>query len=363
MTTHTFFDPFGAFAADDPSESRVTSNTLAGRWPFAKPTWQRQGLRPRRRPDPKTILVTGATGFIGRKLVYRLVERGDGLIVHARNAAKAADLFGPYVDVVTSLDSVPAETRIDAIINLAGEPIAAAPWTRRRRALLLESRLGVTRELVALVERAAVKPTTWINASAIGYYGARPGDEPLNEKSSSGTGFQAELCRRWEEAATRAAEHGVKVTTLRIGVVLGADGGALPSLARPVRLFAGAVLGTGRQWFSWIHVDDLLDVVSFVLDEAKLAGPLNATAPTPVRHAELMSAIAATLRRPLWPLRIPGRLLRASVGEVAELFVDGQRVTPDRLQALGFEFRYATIEAALRQALAPTARAAASVDG
>ena len=363
MTTHTFFDPFGAFAADDPFESRVASNTLAARWPFAKPTWQRQGLRPRRRPDPKTILVTGATGFIGRKLVYRLVERGDGLIVHARNAAKAADLFGPYVDVVTSLESVPAETRIDAIINLAGAPIAAAPWTRRRRALLLDSRLGVTRELVALVERAAVKPTTWINASAIGYYGARPGDEPLNEKSSSGTGFQAELCRRWEEAATRAAEHGVKVATLRIGVVLGADGGALPSLARPVRLFAGAVLGTGRQWFSWIHVDDLLDVVSFVLDEAKLAGPLNATAPTPVRHTELMTAIAATLRRPLWPLRIPGRLLRASVGEVAELFVDGQRVMPDRLQALKFEFRYATIDAALRQALAPTARAAASVDG
>ncbi len=249
----------------------------------------------------RRILVTGATGFIGRKLVRRLVERGDRVIVHARRAAKAADLFGPHVEVVTDLAKLPAETRVDAVINLAGEPIAGAPWTRRRRALLLDSRLGMTRALLALVERLAIKPTTWINASAIGYYGARASDDALNEKSAAGTGFQAELCRRWEETAAQAAEHGVKVATLRIGVVLGGDGGALPALARPVRLFAGTVLGTGRQWFSWIHIDDLLDVVCFVLDEATLAGPLNATAPTPVRHAELMAAMAATLRRPLWP--------------------------------------------------------------
>jgi uncharacterized protein (TIGR01777 family) len=363
MITHSFFDPFGAFAGDDPVKSGVSARGRAAPRLSPKPTWLRRDLRPGRRPNPRTVLVTGATGFIGRKLVYRLVERGDSVIVHARNAAKAADLFGPYAVVVTKLDSIERDTRIDAIVNLAGAPIAAAPWTRRRRALLLDSRLGVTRDLVALVERAAVKPTTWINASAIGYYGARAGDEPLNEKSSSGTGFQAELCRRWEEAATRAADHGVKVATLRFGVVLGADGGALPALARPVRLFAGTVLGTGNQWFSWIHVDDLLDAMLFVLDEATLAGPLNATAPTPVRHAELMTAIAATLHRPLWPVRIPARLLRGCVGEVAELFVDGQRVTPDRLQALKFEFRYATIEAALRNTLGPREPSIAPVSG
>jgi uncharacterized protein (TIGR01777 family) len=237
----------------------------------------------------------------------------------------------------------------------------SAPWTRRRRALLRESRLGITRALVALVARLAVKPTTWINASAIGYYGARAGDEALNEKAGFGTGFQAELCREWEEAAQKAGDHGVKVATLRLGVVLGADGGALPALARPVRLYAGTVLGSGAQWFSWIHIDDLLDVFSFVLDEATLAGPLNATAPTPVRHAELMRTIAAALRRPLWRMHIPARLLRAALGELAELFVDGQRVTPDRLNALGFRFRYATIDAALAEALAPPARAGAAV--
>src|SRR5262245_1098104 len=336
-------------------------NALAARRHFAAPTWRQLGLKPRRSAEAKSILVTGATGFIGRKLVYRLVSRGDRVIVHARNAGKAADLFGPHVDVVTDLARVAAETRVDAIINLAGEPIAGAPWTRRRRALLLESRLGVTRALLRLVARLAVKPTTWINASAIGYYGARDGDDSLNEKSAAGKGFQAELCRCWEETAARASEHGVKVSTLRFGVVLSGDGGALPALARPVRLFAGTVLGSGRQWFSWIHIDDLLDLISFVLAEATLAGPLNATAPVPVRHEELMATIAATLHRPLWPVRVPARLLRAGLGEIAELFVDGQRVTPDRLQALKFRFRYATIGAALEEALASDTRATAAI--
>ena len=361
MTTHALFDPFGAFAPDDAAlgparpAARGRFHELIS-WRFAEPTWRRLGLAPRHNAAPKHILVTGATGFIGRKLVYRLVSRGDRVIVHARNPAKAADLFGPHVDVVTELARVAAETRVDAIVNLAGAPIAAAPWTRRRRALLLESRLGVTRALLALVARLTVKPTTWINASAVGYYGARGHDDALNEKSAAGTGFQAELCRHWEETAARAAEHGVKVAALRFGIVLSGDGGALPALARPVRLFAGTVLGTGRQWFSWIHIDDVLDLIAFVLAEETLAGPLNATAPTPVRYEELMATLATTLRRPLWRLRIPGRLVRAVLGELAELFVDGQRVTPDRAQALKFEFRYATLGAALEQALAPGAR-------
>ena len=204
--------------------------------------------------------------------------------MHARNAAKAADLFGPHVDIVTDLERVPSETRIDAVINLAGEPIAGAPWTRRRRALLLESRLGVTRALLALVERLAVEPTTWINASAIGYYGARRRRRRAEREVRCRQRFQAELCRRWEETAARAAEHGVKVSTLRIGVVLSGDGGALPALARHVRLLAGTLLGTGRQWFSWIHVDDLLDLILHSCSPRKhSAGRSTPTAPEPVR--------------------------------------------------------------------------------
>lgn len=347
MTTCAFFDPFGAFATDTRTRLHTsqTSRVL------------------RSAPLRRSVLVTGATGFIGRKLVQRLVERGERVIVHARRAAKAVDLFGLDVDVVTSFAEISADTRVDAVINLAGEPIAAAPWTRRRRALLLDSRLEMTRSLLALVERLAVKPTTWINASAIGYYGARRGDGELNERSAAGMGFQAELCRKWEEAAAKAGDYGVKVATLRIGVVLSGDGGALPALARPMRLFAGTMLGTGRQWFSWIHIDDLLEAVCFVLDEATLAGPVNATAPTPVRHAELMAAMAKTLRRPLWPMRLPAGVLRAGLGELAELFVEGQRVTPERLLALKFQFRYPTIGDALEQAFGQRAAAAAAVNG
>jgi uncharacterized protein (TIGR01777 family) len=294
------------------------------------------------------------------------------VIVFARNASKAADWFGPHAEIVTDLTAIAATTRIDAIVNLAGESIAGGLWTRRRRRLLLDSRLGVTGALLELVARLATRPKTWVNASAIGYYGARDGDapwmspkgdEPLHEKCGSGRGFQAELCRRWEEAAARAAAHGVKVAALRIGVVLGRDGGALPALARPLRLFAGTTLGSGRQWFSWIHIDDLLSVVLFVLDQETLAGPLNATAPEPVRHRELLATIAAVLRRPLWPVSVPAPLLRAVLGELAELFVDGQRVEPERLRALGFEFRYSTIDAALEEALGSTVDAVPRVSG
>lgn len=338
-------------------------NALAARRHFAPPTWQRRALRSGRRAGAKCVLLTGATGFIGRKIVHRLISRGDHAIVLARNAAKAEDLFGPHAQIVTDLAALPATTRVDAIVNLAGESIAGGLWTERRRQLLLDSRLGVTEALLALVARLAVKPATWVNGSAVGYYGARDGDDALHEKSAPGNGFQAELCRRWEQTAARAAELGVKVTALRIGVVLGDDGGALPALARPVRLFAGAGMGTGRQWFSWIHVYDLVEAVLFVLDQETLAGPLNATAPEPVRHDELMASMAKQLHRPLWPLRIPAAALRRVLGELAELFVDGQRVTPERLLALKFQFRYATIEAALEQALGrpSDARPAASV--
>lgn len=313
--------------------------------------------------NAKRVLITGATGFIGRRLVQRLVERGDEVVVFARNAAKASSLFGSQAEIVTDLAAVPATLRIDAIVNLAGEPIAGGLWTQRRRQRLLVSRLDVTEALLALVARLAAKPKTWINASAVGYYGARADDEPLHEKCPTGRGFQAELCRRWEDTALRASAYGSKVTVLRIGVVLGTDGGALPALARPVRLFAGTIMGSGRQWFSWIHLDDLLGIVLFALDQETLAGPLNATAPEPVRHAELMQAIAATLHRPLWPVRIPAGLLRAGLGELAELFVDGQRVVPQRLRALGFEFRYPTIAAALAQTLAKGGGSAGTVSG
>jgi uncharacterized protein (TIGR01777 family) len=354
MTTHAFFDPLGAFArVEEP-------RPVHGRRREERAMERRDHGAARRR-----VLVTGATGFIGPKLVRRLLARGDHVLVLARNAAKATRLFGSQATIATDLAALPAATRVDALVNLAGESIAGRPWTKKRRAALLGSRLGVTQSLLDFVARLDAKPTTWINASAIGYYGARDGDDALNEKSPPGTGFQSELCRRWEDLASSAALHGVRVSVLRFGVVLGRDGGALPALARPVRLFAGVGLGSGRQWFSWIHIDDLLDLMQFVLDESTLAGPINATAPEPVRHRDLMRAIAGTLRRPLWPLQVPAKALELALGELAELFVAGQRVLPARAAALGFEFRYPTIEAALAEALgrAPQHAARAPISG
>lgn len=294
----------------------------------------------------RRVLVTGATGFIGRHLVARLAARGDRPLVLARNEAKARQLFGDAANIVTSLAAVPNSERIDVIVNLAGESIAGGLWTAKRRETLLASRLGVTRDLVALVERLSMKPPTWINASAVGYYGVR-GDEPLTETAGPGTGFQSELCRRWEAAAQEASAKGVAVALVRFGVVLGPDGGALPQLALPVRLFAGTVLGSGRQWFSWIHLDDLVELLLFLIDRGTVTGAINATAPQPVPYAEFMAALAAALHRPLWPVRIPAAPLRWVLGELAELFVDGQRVVPTRAESLAFAFRYPTVAKAL----------------
>jgi uncharacterized protein len=315
------------------------------------PAWRRRRLARATSSAPKTVLISGATGFIGRALAYRLIERGDYVIVLTRDLAKAADLFGPYVEAVTDLRTLRADRRIDAIVNLAGAPIAGGRWTRRRKIELLASRLTITQALLECVARLETKPRTWLNASAIGYYGVHADDEGLHEKCAPQARFQSRLCTTWEAAAAQASAFDVKVAMLRIGLVLGRDGGALPALSRPVRLGLGCVLGSGAQWVSWIHRDDLVDLAIFVLDQETLAGPINATAPSPVRHTELMRAIAATLQRRLLPFRVPASGLRALLGELAELFVDGQRVPPVRATALGFGFRHATIESALAEAL------------
>jgi hypothetical protein len=303
-----------------------------------------------------TILVTGATGFIGRHLTARLLARGSRVIALSRDARRAARVLGPAARIVTNLTQIAADERIDAIVNLAGAPIASRPWTRRRKRTLLQSRITVTHALLDLAARLEQRPATWVTASAIGYYGVRTDDVPLHEKSPAQAVFQSELCAALEAAAARAGELGVKVAALRIGLVLGRDGGALPALARPVRRGLGMVLGSGAQWVSWIHVEDLLDLIVFVLAEKTLAGPLNATAPAPVRQRELMQAIAAVLERKLLPFALPAGGVRALLGELAQLFVDGQRVVPARATALGFTFRYATLDAALRDLLEPRRR-------
>ena len=300
-------------------------------------------------PSGRTVLITGATGFIGTHLVRRLLARGDALIVLTRSPARARKLLGREVQITAELGALSASAPIDAIVNLAGARILGLPWTRSRRAALLSSRIGTTNALVALGERLARRPHVLVSASAIGYYGVR-GDELLDEQAAPQPIFQSTLCQRWEQSASAAEPLGIRTVTLRLGLVLGRDGGALPALARPVSMGLGAIIGTGRQWLSWIHIDDTVRLIELCLDSAALRGAVNAVAPGAVTHRVFQQQLAATLHRPLW-LRLPGPLLRIAMGEMAQLLLDGQRVVPAQASAAGFQFRYPDLATALQQLL------------
>src|SRR5581483_3860697 len=233
----------------------------------------------------RTVLISGATGFVGGHLVRRLVARGDTVLVYTRDADRALDRFGPHVHVVTNLDVIEPSARIDAIVNLAGARILGIPWTRGRRRTLINSRVQTTRALVALCARLEKPPRSFVSASAIGYYGVR-GEQRLDEQGPPQPIFQSVLCQQWEEAAAAADAIGTRVVRLRFGLVFGRDGGALPSLALPVRLGLGAVLGNGKQWVSWIHIDDLTRLIEFALDKPSMRGAVNAVAPTPATHLQ-----------------------------------------------------------------------------
>lgn len=320
-------------------------NALAVLHHLRPPEWVREPITAGSSGTTRTVLITGATGFIGGNLVRYLVLRGDTVIVLTRDAGKALDRFGPHVRIVTDLASIRRNTRVDAVVNLAGASILGFPWTQARRRQLLASRLKTTRALVAFCARLRTPPRVAVSASAIGYYGVH-GDELIDEQGEPQPVFQSRLCRAWEEEAGKLESFETRVVRLRIGLVLGRDGGALPQLARPVRFGLGAVIGTGRQWVSWIHIEDLVRLIGHALDAAGCRGSLNAVAPVPVQHLEMQRMLARTLHRPLW-LRIPALVLRAGLGEMAQLVVDGQRVIPARALAAGFDFRYPQLQNAL----------------
>ena len=317
---------------------------------------RREEIRPP--GDPESVLITGATGFIGSQLTAQLLDAGCRVTVLTRNRRRAERVLGSRVISLIDLGDLAPSTRIDAVVNLAGAPIAGGWWSKSRRQTLLNSRVGVTRSLVDLVGRLEQKPRTLVSASAIGYYGVRNDSERLHEKSPPQDIFQSRLCQQWEETASEAGRWGTSVALLRIGLVLGNSGGALPGLARSVHYGLGACLGGGDQWMSWIHLEDVIRLIRFVLQEGSLGGPLNATAPEPATHRDFMTALAQVLGRRLLPFRVPAPLLRSAMGELAQLFVDGQRVVPARASALGFEFSYPTLRAALTDLMQP-----AGVDG
>ncbi len=285
------------------------------------------------------VLLSGGTGFIGSRLRTRLASAGHEVTIVSRGAAGTVS-WDP--DAIRA-----AVDASDAVIHLAGESLFARRWSGGQKERLRTSRVETTRLLADAV--ASGGPRVFVTASAIGYYGTS-GDARFVEGDGPGDDFLARLCVDWEEARLPAVEAGVRTATVRIGVVQGVGGGALQKMLLPFRLGLGGRVGHGRQWVSWIHLDDLLAMLMWLLENTHTRGVYNGTAPTPVSNAELSRVLGRALRRPAI-LPVPGFALRVALGEVADLVLDGQHVTPARALAEGFTFRFPEIESALRDVL------------
>ena len=300
-------------------------------------------------PGRQTVLVTGATGFIGSRLVASLNAAGHHIIALTRHPARAESL-PPPITLITSLDQLPSDARIDAIVNLAGEPISDGLWTEAKRRRIIESRVNMTGDVVSLIARLEQKPAVLVSGSAIGWYGLWQ-DQPLTESAKSHDCFSHELCEAWEQAAHAAETFGVRVVCLRIGLVLGTDGGFITRMLTPFEFGLGGPLGSGRQWMSWIERDDLVRLIAHVIAHAELSGPINATAPLPVTNNKFTQELAHRLHRPAW-FRIPDALLRRAGGDFAkELLLGGQRVLPNKALSNGFVFRHESVRSAFEAIL------------
>ena len=297
--------------------------------------------------EPGGVLVTGASGLVGSRLVHVLID--DGIPVYAVTRSSPRRFPRGVHPVIWDGVRVAEEALagLHAVVHLAGEPVFGGLLTDARRARIRASRIESTR---ALVEAMAAlpperRPRVLVCASAVGYYGSC-GDTLLDESAAPGTGFLADVCVEWEQAARAAADHGVRSVSLRIGVVLAREGGALVPMARAFRFCVGGRLGDGRQWFPWIHVDDLVAMIRIAIADDRWAGGFNAVAPNPVRNAELTRTLASTLRRPA-SIPVPAFALRLLLGELAGELLGSRRVVPARATELGFRFRMERLADAL----------------
>ncbi len=296
-------------------------------------------------PGRRRVLVTGATGFIGRRLIAALTGAGHEVIALVRNPG-TCDLPAP-ITVVTELNQIADDARIDVVINLAGEPISDSPWTLSKRRRILSSRLKVTREVRRLIARLRVRPEVLVSGSAIGWYGLH-GDAALDETGPANPCFSHRLCHAWERAALETEALGVRVVTLRIGLVLGIEGGMLSKLLTPFEFGLGGPMGSGRQWMSWITLDDCVRLILHAVAQPRISGPMNAVAPRPVTNRDLSRALGRALNRPAL-LAAPAAPLRLVFGDFAEeLLLGGQRIVPGQALATGFRLRHPDIEDALR---------------
>lgn len=301
------------------------------------------------------IVLAGATGFIGQRLLKKLRESSHSLVLLSRNSSEARLHYGSTLQVeLWDAKTQGAWTQhldgADAVINLAGESIAGKRWSQTQKQKILASRVDATNAIVEALGKANKKPQVLVNASAVGYYGNVP-EGDVTEDFPRGNDFLAETCGRWEQAALQAEQFGIRVACIRTGIVLDKNGGALKKLLLPFRLFAGGPLGTGKQWFPWIHIEDEIGAILFALENKKLSGAVNLAAPESVTMRQFCSVLGKAMHRPSWA-PVPGFVLKIALGEMAEsLLLSGQRVVPKKLLDEGYTFRFAELNAALRDVL------------
>jgi uncharacterized protein (TIGR01777 family) len=291
------------------------------------------------------ILITGGTGLIGKQLCKALLAEGHDLTVLSRNPASVPAKCGTGVHAIGALGEWLSGQAFDAVINLAGEPIADVPWSKARKQVLWDSRVTLTQELVRHIVLAAHKPAVLLSGSAVGYYGNR-GDEEMYEAADPGTDFPARLCKAWEDAARAAEPAGVRVCLLRTGLILSKQGGLLGRMVPAFKLGMGARLGDGKQWLSWVHIDDYVAMVLKLLHDTHASGPYNMTAPQPATNAEFTAALAKALHRSA-PFAAPASLLKLALGERACMVLEGQKVLPGKMTADGYRFKFPNLGAAL----------------
>ncbi len=296
------------------------------------------------------IVLAGGSGFIGSKLIKILLDENNQVVLLSRKADtvgfKCSDLLqivkwdgknsGPWMEHINSSD---------AVINLSGENVSSKRWTEKRKVKLIQSRLEPTRAIIDSISLASVKPKILINASAAGYYG-NDSNEDVSESHPKGSGYLADLCEQWEAEAMVAEKFGIRVVLLRIGIVLEKSGGALKKMSLPFKFFLGGPLGSGEQWFPWIHRDDVIRIIKFTLDHNSIKGAVNVASPFPVTMKKFASLLGKTMKRPS-AISVPSFVLKIMLGEMSEMLLGGIKIIPKKLIDSGFQFQYPELNKAL----------------
>lgn len=289
------------------------------------------------------ILIAGGTGFVGQFLSATLIQNGHHVYIITRSPSKyTSDENKTYIDYHVDAQSLPS---IYAVINLAGDTLFGY-WTTAKKKAILHSRLEATERLIQMMNQMTVKPKVFINGSAVGYYGTST-EKMFTEKTTQpGNDFLAKVVVAWEKCAQQAASLGIRTVYTRFGVILGKNNGALPLMSLPIKFFAGGKIGSGEQWIPWIHIDDVVQMIIFSIENAEIEGPINVTAPHPQRNKDFNKTLASVLKRPYW-FPTPSPLLMVALGDMSTLITRGQYVLPHKAQAHDYLFNFPKLEAAL----------------